>query len=89
MHLCSPSVHLDCMRSREGSMNGGDMKLHPILGPGSVKKMVWPLFKLLRFLSAFFGHFDPIISVATIIISGPHAYIPNMASSPRTPPNVE
>ena len=43
--------------------------------------MVWPLFKLLRFLSAFFGHFDPIISVATIIISGPHADIPNMASS--------
>ena len=27
MHLCSPTVHLDCMRSREGSMNGGDMKL--------------------------------------------------------------
>ena len=57
MHLCSPTVHLDCMRSREGSMNGGDMKLHSILGSGSVKKMAWPLFKLLRFLSAFFGHY--------------------------------
>ena len=27
MHLCSPTVHLDCMRSREGSMGGGCMKL--------------------------------------------------------------
>ena len=27
MHLCSPTVHLDCIRSRKGSMNGGDMKL--------------------------------------------------------------
>ena len=27
MHLCSPTVHLDCMRSREGSMDGECIKL--------------------------------------------------------------
>ena len=34
MHLCSPTVHLDCMRSREGSMNEGDLKLGT--------DMLWP-----------------------------------------------
>ena len=27
MHLCSPTVHWDCIRSREGSIDGGCMKL--------------------------------------------------------------
>ena len=43
---------------------------------------MWPLFELLRFLSAFLVIIDPIISVATNILFSPNAYIPNTANSP-------